>query len=73
MGLFYSRLSYSIGNEDWKTEQKALQITPEDRILCVTASGDRPLNLLYSNCKEIVSVDANPFKNSQVKNGLRIR
>lgn len=64
MGVFYSRLSYSIGNEDWKTEQNALKILPTDRILCVTASGDRPLNLLYSECKEIVAIDANPFQNA---------
>ena len=61
---FYSRLSYSIGNEDWRSEQKALQTQPTDRILCVTASGDRPLNLLSSPCQEIVSVDANPIQNA---------
>lgn len=59
---FYKRLSYSIGNEDWKTEKNALHIQPQDRILSVTASGDRPLNLLYSECKEIISIDANPFQ-----------
>ena len=64
MGAFYSRLSYSIGNEDWKTEQKALQIQPTDQILCVTASGDRPLNLLFSDCQKIISVDANPYQNA---------
>ncbi|NGX61012.1 MAG: hypothetical protein K940chlam9_00490 [Chlamydiae bacterium] len=62
MGNFFSRLSYSFGNEDWTTEQKALQIQPDDRVLCVTASGDRPLNLLTNELKEIVAVDANPFQ-----------
>ncbi|MCP5469726.1 MAG: DUF3419 family protein [Chlamydiales bacterium] len=61
---FYSRLSYSFGNEDWITEQKALQIKPSDAIVCVTASGDRPLNLLTEECKSIISVDANPMQNA---------
>ena len=62
MANFFKRLSYSIGNEDWKTEQKALAIKSDDTILTVSASGDRPLNLLYSNCKEIIALDANPFQ-----------
>lgn len=63
MGLFYSRLSYSIGNEDSATEAKALTIQPDDRVLCVTASGDRTLNLLSHPCREIVSIDVNPIQN----------
>ncbi len=62
MGNFYSRLSYSFGNEDWRTEQKALKIRPDDSVLCVTASGDRPLNLLSTELKELVSIDANPMQ-----------
>jgi len=64
MANFFSRLSYSFGNEDWLTEQKALQIQPSDCVLCVTASGDRPLNLLTQELKEIVAVDANPLQNA---------
>lgn len=60
---FFSRLSYSIGNEDWKTEQQALRINPEDRVLCITGSGDRPLNLLMNPCREIVCIDANKIQN----------
>lgn len=63
MSNFFSRLSYSLGNEDWQTEQDALQIQPTDKILCITASGDRPLNLLMKECQEIVSMDANPIQN----------
>lgn len=61
---FYSRLSYSIGNEDWTTERAALRIKPSDRILAITASGDRPLNLLSSECAQLVAIDANPFQNA---------
>lgn len=64
MGSFYSRLSYSFGNEDWNTEHKALQLQPNDSVLCVTASGDRPLNLLTKEVKEVVTVDANPLQNA---------
>lgn len=63
MGSFYSRLSYSFGNEDWKTEHQALKIQPSDRVVCITASGDRPLNLLTSDCKEILALDTNPIQN----------
>lgn len=60
---FFSRLNYSFGNEDWSTEKRALQITPQDRVLCITASGDRPLHTLLENCKEVVAIDANPIQN----------
>ncbi|MCF7852432.1 MAG: BtaA family protein [Simkaniaceae bacterium] len=62
MTLFYSKLSYSFGNEDWITEKKALQIEPNHTVVCVTASGDRPLNLLLNDCHRIISVDANPIQ-----------
>lgn len=64
MGSFYSRLSYSFGNEDWETEQKALQLKPTDTVLCVTASGDRPLNLLTRELSHLVAIDANPLQNA---------
>jgi len=60
---FFERLNYSFGNEDWRTEQQALKIQPQDRVLCITASGDRPLHLLLDECQEIISVDANPIQN----------
>lgn len=63
MSIFYSRLSYSFGNEDWTTERQALKVKPADRVLCITASGDRPLNLLYDECQEIVCIDANKIQN----------
>jgi S-adenosylmethionine-diacylglycerol 3-amino-3-carboxypropyl transferase len=63
MSKFFSRLSYSFGNEDWRTEQQALKVKPKDRILSITASGDRPLHLLLDDCKELISIDANPIQN----------
>lgn len=63
MPEFLERLNYSIGNEDWTTERLALKVKPDDTVLCITASGDRPLHLLLDDCKELISVDANPIQN----------
>lgn len=60
---FYERLSYSIGNEDWRSDQRALQIKPGNRVVCITASGDRPLNLLTNDCAELICVDLNQIQN----------
>lgn len=67
MSVFFKRLNYSFGNEDWCTESKALKIKPHDRVVCITASGDRPLNLLMSECKEMVAVDLNQHQNQLLK------
>lgn len=63
MPKFFSRLSYSFGNEDWNTEKKALAIKPDDRVICITASGDRPLHILSEECAHVTSVDANKIQN----------
>lgn len=63
MKRFFSLLRYSFGNEDWRTEEEALEIQPQDHVLCITASGDRPLNLLTRECQRIVCIDANPVQN----------
>lgn len=63
MKRFFSTLRYSFGNEDWKTEREALNLKENDTVLCITASGDRPLNLLLNDCQRIQCVDANPAQN----------
>lgn len=63
MKSFFDRISYSLGNEDWATEKKALQTKPHHRVLCVTASGDRPLHLLADTCDEMTAIDLNPVQN----------
>jgi S-adenosylmethionine-diacylglycerol 3-amino-3-carboxypropyl transferase len=60
---FYKRLNYSLGNEDWVVEEQALNVTKGDRVICVTASGDRPLHLLMTDCAEIISLDMNRAQN----------
>ncbi|CDZ81690.1 S-adenosylmethionine:diacylglycerol 3-amino-3-carboxypropyl transferase [Candidatus Rubidus massiliensis] len=63
MTSFFSRLSYTFGNEDPTTEHKALNIQESDNVVCITASGDRPLQASVNACKSIVTVDANPLQN----------
>ncbi|MBS3904124.1 MAG: DUF3419 family protein [Simkania sp.] len=63
MAQILSRLSYSLGNEDCRTEHEALNIQSGDRAVCITMSGDRPLHLLLADVKEVVAIDANPHQN----------
>lgn len=63
MKKFYERLSYSFGNEDSVIESKALSIKKDDVVVCITASGDRTLNLLTTDLNKIYSVDVNPIQN----------
>jgi len=64
MKPFYTRLSYSFGNEDFRTESRALQLKDDDVVLVITASGDRPLNILSSTAKKVYALDANPVQNA---------
>lgn len=60
---FYKHLNYSLGNEDWSVEQQGLKINAGDHAVCVTASGDRPLHLLMTDCATVTSLDMNPIQN----------
>jgi S-adenosylmethionine-diacylglycerol 3-amino-3-carboxypropyl transferase len=40
-------IDYACGNEDFRSEQRALCLREQDAILCITGSGDRALNLLH--------------------------
>src|SRR5512136_998662 len=43
---YCTRINYSSCNEDSLSELEALRITPEKKIICITAGGGRVLNLL---------------------------
>jgi len=60
---FYKQLNYSLGNEDWHVEKQALRVNPGDHVVCVTASGDRPLHLLMTECDSIISIDRDSSQN----------
>lgn len=61
---YKKRLNYSFGNEDGSIERQALRILPSDNVVCITASGDRPLNLLLDHPRSLVSVDINQVQNA---------
>lgn len=60
---FFKHLNYSLGNEDWNVEQQGLRVNPGDHAVCVTASGDRPLHLLMTDCAKVTSLDMNHIQN----------
>jgi len=59
---FFQALDFTSSNEDGRTELAAL--AGARRILCLTASGTRPLDLLLSDAEEIVALDLNPVQNA---------
>ncbi len=63
MKPFLETINYSSCNEDSLSERKALRIDKNDRVLCITGSGARPLDLLIQEPAEIVSIDFNPCQN----------
>lgn len=60
---FFESLNYSSVNEDWRTEARGLALEPGARVLCITGSGDRPLDLLAVAPLEIVAIDASEPQN----------
>jgi len=54
---------YSTCDEDSFSELRALNITPDDRVISVTGSGCRTLSLLTQNPRSVVSVDFSPGQN----------
>lgn len=61
---FATSLNFTSANEDGATELAALASQPGDRVLCLTASGTRPLDLLLGDADEIVALDVNPAQNN---------
>ncbi len=59
---FFQNLNFSSANEDGATELQAL--AGAKRILCLTGSGTRPLDMLLSNADEVVALDINPTQNA---------
>lgn len=59
---FFQNLNFSSANEDGNTELSAL--AGSRRILCLTGSGTRPLDMLLSTADEVVALDINPVQNA---------
>ena len=60
MAAFFTTLNYASVNEDWRTEAEALRLSGGERVLCVTGSGARPLDLLAGADVRVLAVDRNP-------------
>ncbi len=63
MTSFCRKINYSSSNEDSLSEIKALKIGEADRVVCITGSGARTLDLLVAKPAGIVSLDFNPCQN----------
>jgi len=60
---FFNDIVYSSSNEDSESERKALRLTSDDVVLCITGSGARPLDLLVDSPRKIISIDFNATQN----------
>ncbi len=67
MSNFGRTLNFTSANEDGATELAALALGPGDHVLCLTASGARPLDLLLANPARITSIDINPAQNELLR------
>ena len=59
---FWKSLNFSSANEDGETE--CLALAGARRILCLTGSGTRPLDMLLSDSDEVIALDVNPAQNA---------
>lgn len=60
---FFNQINFSASNEDERSELKAFESLHKPSILCITASGARPLSLLLTDPERIVAIDLNPTQN----------
>jgi S-adenosylmethionine-diacylglycerol 3-amino-3-carboxypropyl transferase len=60
---FFNTLNFTSANEDGNTELLALCSTPPQRMVCLTGSGARVLDMLLGDPKGIIALDINPAQN----------
>ena len=62
---FFSNLNFSSSNEDGQSELQALQ-NVSGRLLCLTGSGTRPLDMLFTNAQEVIALDLSFAQNAML-------
>ncbi len=60
---FFRQLNFSSSNEDGATELRALAACPPRRLLCLTGSGSRVLDMTLGQPAELIAIDLNPVQN----------
>lgn len=63
---FFEKLNFASSNEDGRSELAALA-GPSQRMLCLTGSGTRPLDMLLSEAREVIAIDLNPVQNQLLR------
>ncbi|MEO1656632.1 MAG: DUF3419 family protein [Pseudomonadota bacterium] len=64
---FATSLNFTSANEDGRTELEALRLSSADDVLCLTASGTRPLDLLLGDPGRVTAIDTNPAQNALLR------
>jgi len=52
--------NFGLSQEDERSEARALDLRPEDRVLSIVSAGEMPLSLLSMGVARVVAVDIDP-------------
>ncbi len=64
---FFNSFSFSSSNEDGSSELAAFAQVKAKRLLCLTGSGSRVLDMCLSNADELIALDLNPSQNELLR------
>ena len=64
---FLSQLNLTSSNKDGATELAAFSDSDAARLLCLTGSGGRLLDMCFSDADEILALDINPAQNELLR------
>lgn len=63
---FFENLNFSSSNEDGRSELAGLSGVG-GRMVCLTGSGTRPLDMLLSGADQVIAIDLNPVQNALLR------
>jgi S-adenosylmethionine-diacylglycerol 3-amino-3-carboxypropyl transferase len=63
---FFENLNFTSSNEDGRSELAGLA-GPLERMICLTGSGTRPLDMLLSGAEQVVAIDLNAAQNALLR------